>query len=211
MAQEEAGISKVIFGDEVLIDLTSDTVGINTLLKGYTAHGADGRKITGICEFDANTQDATATASEILSGKTAYNKGNKVTGTMKNNGAVTGTITTKEGQYTVPQGYHDGSGKVGISSTEQAKIIANNIRQGVTILGVTGTMSTTEGLKSQSKTVTPTVSGFNVAPDEGYNALVGVTIEPIPYVETDNSAGGITVTIAGSGSGDSGVQGGAPV
>lgn len=190
------GVSKVIFGDETIIDLTADTVVADKVLKGYTAHGADGEKITGTCTFDSNTQDATAVAAEILLGKTAYNKANKITGTMPNNGAVTGTISTKAGQYAIPKGYHDGSGKVGISSTEQAKIIATNIRQGVSILGVTGTMSSTEGLKSQSKTVTPTIAGFDVAPDSGYNALASVTVAPIPYTETDNSAGGKTVTIA---------------
>lgn len=190
------GVSKVIFGDETIIDLTADTVTADKVLVGYTAHGADGEKITGTCDFDSNTQDATATAAEILVGKTAYNKANKITGTMPNNGAVTGTISTKAGQYTIPKGFHDGSGKVGISATEQAKIIETNIRQGVSILGVTGTMSSTEGLKSQSKTVTPTVAGFDVAPDTGYNALASVTVEPIPYTETDNSAGGKTVTIA---------------
>lgn len=190
------GVSKVIFGDETIIDLTADTVVADKVLVGYTAHGADGEKITGTCDFDSNTQDATATAAEILVGKTAYNKANKITGTMPNNGAVTGTISTKEGQYPIPKGFHDGSGKVGISATEQAKIIETNIRQGVSILGVTGTMSSTEGLKSQNKTVTPTVAGFDVAPDTGYNALASVTVEPIPYTETDNSAGGKTVTIA---------------
>ena len=189
-------ISKVIFGDEVLIDLTADTIKADKVLKGFTAHDASGANIIGTCTFDADTQDATATADEILATKTAYNKGNKVTGAMPNNGAVTGTITTKTGQYTVPKGYHDGSGKVGIASTEQAKLIPANIRQGVTVLGIEGTMSSTEGLKSQSKTVTPTVSGFDVAPDSGYNALAGVTINPIPYTESDNSAGGKTVTIA---------------
>ena len=131
-----------------------------------------------------------------MSGKTAYNKANKVTGTMANNGAVSGTISTKAGAYTVPIGYHDGSGKVTIASTEQAKIIATNIRQGVTILGVTGTMSSTEGLNAQSKTVTPTAAGFDVVPDSGFNSLASVTVAPIPYVESDNSAGGKTVTIA---------------
>lgn len=188
--------SKVIFGDEVLIDLTSDTVKADKLLKGYTAHGADGETITGTCTFDANTQDATATASEILSGKTAYNKGNKITGEMKNNGAVTGTISTKAGSYTVPQGYHDGSGKVSISSTEQAKIIADNIREGVTILGVAGKMSGTEGAKPQARTVTPTANGFEVLPESGFNYLSSVTVLPIPYEVTDNSAGGKTITIA---------------
>ena len=191
-----AKISKVIFGGETLIDLTADTIQADKLLKGYTAHGADGEVINGSCDFDANTQDATATGAEILSGKTAYNKAVKITGTMKNNGAVTGAISTKTEQYTVPQGYHDGSGKVGIASAEQAKLIATNIRQGVSILGVTGTMSSTEGLKAQSKTVTPTATGFDVAPDSGFNALAGVTVAPIPYVESDNSAGGKTITIA---------------
>ena len=103
--------SKVIFNGEVLIDLTGDTVTADKLLAGVTAHGKDGAPITGTCDFDADTGDATATAAEILSGKTAYVKGAKVSGEMPNRGAVTGTISTKAGAYTVPQGYHDGSGK----------------------------------------------------------------------------------------------------
>lgn len=188
-------VSKVIFGGEVLIDLTADTVVKEKLLKGYTAHGADGKEVVGECEFDANTQDATATAAEILTGKTAYNKGNKITGEMKNNGAVNGTITTKTGKYTVPQGYHDGSGTVQISSTEQAKLIATNIRQGVSILGVTGSMSGSEAVKPQSKTATPSTEEQVILPDNGYTHLTQVTVAAIPYSESDNSAGGKTVTI----------------
>lgn len=188
-------ISKVIYGGETLIDLTADSVTKDKLLKGYTAHGADGEVINGACEFDANTQDATATAAEILAGKAAYNKGVKVTGTMKNNGAVSGTISTKAGKYTVPQGYHDGSGTVQIDATEQAKLIPANIRAGVTILDVEGTMSGSEGVKPQSKTVTPTTSQQTVLPDTGYTHLSQVTVAAIPYVESDNSAGGKTVTI----------------
>lgn len=109
--------------------------------------------VVGACTYDADTKDATATAAEILSGKTAYKNGSKVTGTMPNNGAVSGVISTKAGEYTVPQGYHDGSGKVSIDSTEQAKIIAANIREGITILGVEGAMSGTEDANPQAKTV----------------------------------------------------------
>lgn len=188
-------ISKVIYGGQTLIDLTNDTLQKDKILKGYTAHGADGEPITGNCEYDANTQDATATDAEILSGKTAYTKGTKKTGTMKNNGAVAGKITTKAGKYTVPQGYHDGSGSVEIDSTEQAKLIPNNIRDGVTILGVLGTMSGSEGIKAQSKSVTPSAEQQTVLPDSGYTHLTQVTVAPIPYVESDNSAGGKTVTI----------------
>lgn len=188
-------ISKVIYGGQTLIDLTGDTIKADKLLKGYTAHGADGEPINGACEYDANTQDATAAAAEILAGKSAYNKGQKVTGTMKNNGAVNGKISTKNGAYTVPQGYHDGSGKVQIDSTEQQKIIAENIREGVTILGVTGTMSGTEDANPEAVTMTPSTEEQVRLPGEGYNYISQVTLAPIPYEETDNSAGGKTVTI----------------
>lgn len=188
-------VSKVIYGGTTLIDLTTDTVTADKLLTGITAHGKDGELIEGTCDFDANTQDATASASEILTGKTAYNKGAKITGTMKNNGSVKGKITTKAGKYTVPQGYHDGSGTVDIDSTEQAKLIPSNIREGVTILGVQGEMTGTEDARPQSKTVTPSTSQQTVLPDEGYNYLSQVVVNAIPYSESDNSAGGKTVTI----------------
>lgn len=188
-------ISKVVYGGTTLIDLTADTNTADKTLKGYTFHGADGEPKTGTCTYDADTQDATAADSEILAGKIAYVKGVKKTGTMKNNGAVSGTISTKTGTYTVPQGFHDGSGKVQIASTEQAKIVPENIREGIVLLGVTGTMSGSEDTKPQAKTVTPSTEAQTVLPDTGYNCLSQVTVEAIPYVENDNSAGGKTVTI----------------
>ena len=187
--------SKVIFNGEVLIDLTADTVTADKLLKGITAHGKDGAPVTGTCDWDAATGDATAAAAEILGGKTAYVKGKKVTGTMPNRGAVAGKISTKAGAYTVPQGYHDGSGKVTIDSTEQAKLIPTNIREGVTVLGVEGTMSGSEDMKPQSKSVTPKASAQTVLPDEDYNCLSQVEVAAIPYAVRDNTSGGKTVTI----------------
>ena len=187
--------SKVIFNGEVLIDLTADTVTADKLLKGITAHGKDGAPVTGTCDWDAATGDATAAAAEILSSKTAYVKGKKVTGTMPNRGAVAGKISTKAGAYTVPQGYHDGSGKVTIDSTEQAKLIPTNIREGVTVLGVEGTMSGSEDMKPQSKSVTPKASAQTVLPDEDYNCLSQVEVAAIPYAVSDNTSGGKTVTI----------------
>lgn len=190
-------INKVIYGGETLIDLTGDTVTADKILSGFTAHDKAGEPITGTCEFDVNSQDATAAVAEILQGKTAYVRGQKLTGTMKNNGAVAGVISSKEEQYTVPLGYHDGSGKVGINATEQAKIIPENIREGITILGVEGSMSGTEDAKPQAKTVTPSTEAQTVLPDsdDGYNYLSQVTVEAIPYQESENPAGGTTVTI----------------
>ena len=187
--------SKVVLSNgTVLMDLTSDTVTASDLLEGVTAHGKDGAPITGTCTYDADTSDDTAAVGEILSGKTAHARGTLLTGTMTNVGAVSGTISTKAGQYTVPQSYHDGSGKVQISSTEQAKIIAGNIKSGVQILGVTGTYSG-ESITSQSKNATPTWSSQTIQPDSGYDYLSAVTVAAIPIAYADNSAGGVTVTI----------------
>lgn len=186
--------NKIIYGGDVLIDLTGDTIAPADLAYGKTAHDKSGAPITGTNTYDADTSDADAVAAEILLNKTAYVNGNKLTGTMPNNGAVTGTISTKAGQYTIPQGYHDGSGKVGISSTEQAKIIASNIKSGISILGVTGSYAG-EAVTAQAKTATPSTSQQVITPDANYDYLSQVTIDAIPYTETDNSAGGVTVTI----------------
>lgn len=193
----EKNISKVVYGGKTLIDLTADTVTADKILSTYTAHDKSGAPIVGTCTFNADTSDATAAGAEILAGKTAYVNGVKITGEMKNNGAVNGVISKKADSYTVPIGYHDGAGKVAISSTEQAKIIATNIRAGVSILGVIGTMSGTESAKAQAKTVTPTTAQQTVLPDssQGFNYLSQVTVNAIPYNESDNAQGGKTVTI----------------
>lgn len=188
-------VNKVVYGGKVLIDLTGDTVTADKILSGFTTHDKSGASIEGTCDFDVNSGDATVAVAEMLTGKTAYARGTKLTGTMPNNGAVTGEISTKDGVYTVPQGYHDGSGTVKIKKTEKDKLIPSNIREGVTILGVEGTMSGSEGVKSQSKTVTPSTASQTVLPDDGYTHLSQVTVNAIPYVESDNSAGGKTVTI----------------
>lgn len=62
-----------------------------------------------------DTSDATATAAQILDGATAYVDGELVEGTMPNNGAVTETLDTETTSYSVPAGYHSGTGTVSVS------------------------------------------------------------------------------------------------
>lgn len=193
---EQKLINKVIYGDSTLIDLTTDTVSADKLEKGITAHDKTGAIITGTSTKDSDTSDATAAVAEILVRKTAYARGAKLTGTMPDNGGMSGSITTKEQEVSIPMGFHDGSGKVAISTEEQEKIIPANIKQGITILGVEGGYSG-ESFLAQSKAVTPSKTQQIVQPDAGYDFLSSVTINAIPYTETENSAGGTTVTIAG--------------
>ena len=185
--------NKIIYGNTVLIDLTSDTVTESDLLYGKIAHDRAGEIITGTCTYDSDTTDADATASEILATKTAYVNKNKITGSMPNRGAVAGTISTVAGTYNIQNGYHDGSGTVEIDSTEQAKIIEGNIKAGVEILGVTGTYSG-EAVNVQSKTATPYTTSQTILPDSGYDYLSQVTVNAISYTETPNTYG-TTVTI----------------
>ena len=188
-------INKVIYGGETLIDLTQDDVTRADVLSGKKFHLPTGESTTGTCTYDADTSDATAVAAEILTGKTAYKNGTKLTGTMPNRGAQTGSISTVTGNVTIQQGYHDGSGSINIATTEQAKLIATNIREGVTILGVTGTMSGSENMNATQVNVTPYTTAQTILPPSGYNAISEIEVAAIAYTQTDNAAGGVTVTI----------------
>ena len=185
----------VLASGEVLIDLTGDTVDAAHVLDGFTFHDKSGAPVTGTCTYDSDTSDDTAAVGEILSGKTAHARGALLTGTMPNNGAQMGSINAKEQEVTIAQGYHDGSGKVSISADEQAKLVPNNIREGITILGVEGTMSGSESVVAQARSVTPKFTQQVISPEDGYTHLSQVTVYAITVTYSDNSAGGKTVTI----------------
>lgn len=188
-------VNKVVLSSgETLIDLSGDTADAAHVLKGSTFHDKSGAPKTGTCTYDSDTSDDTVAAAEMLMGKTAHARGVKITGTMPNNGAVSGSIATKDEQYTIPQGFHDGSGKVGIASAEKAKLIPGNIKSGVVVLGVTGSYGG-ESINAQTKSVTPSFTQQVVQPDDGYDYLSTVTVAAIPVAYADNAAGGRTVTI----------------
>lgn len=190
-------VNKVIIGSEVKLDLTQDDITADKLASGIKAHDKSGTPIVGTNTYDADTSDATAAAAEILNSKTAYVNGSKIIGTMPNNGSKTLDITNKNTPVVIPMGFHDGSGKAQISSDEQAKLIPTNIRNGITVLGVTGTMSGSEGMTPQAKSVTPTFVQQEVLPDNGYNCLSSVTVAAIPVTYTDNEQGGQTLKVGG--------------
>ena len=192
-----AYINKVIYGGNTLIDLTGDTVTAADVQNGKIFHLKDGSTTTGTNIWDAYTQDANATASEILSSKTAYVNRNKITGTMPNIGTTTLVISTTN-EVTIPQGYHDGGGKATIDNTELEKLIGSNIKNGVTILGVEGTLTGSELVSVTSKNVNPMITAQTYTPPTGYDYFSQFTVNAISYVESDNAAGGKTATIAGS-------------
>lgn len=188
--------NKVIYNGETLIDLTTDTAVAADVQSGKYFHLATGQRVQGSSTKNADTRDANMQASELLLGKTGYGAaGTKITGTMPNNGGNNVTISGTTGA-TIPAGYYDGSGKAVLDSTSLQNLIAENVREGVEILGIEGTMSGSEDVHAQAKTATPTGSQQVITPDSPtYNYLSQVTIAPIPYSETDNAQGGVTVTI----------------
>lgn len=193
---ENQNVNKVVYGGQTLIDLTADTVTAGDLAAGVTAHDKSGAIITGTDTRDSDTSKDTAAVAEILAGKTAHARGAQLVGTMKNNGGTGVTVSSKNGA-TIPQGYYDGSGKATIDTASATALVAGNVKQGVSILGVTGTYAG-EAAKLQTKSVTPSTKAQTITADDGYDALSSVSVAAIPYTETENSAGGKTATIAGA-------------
>lgn len=116
---------------------------VNVVINGVTYQNVPEVDIplsgSGTAKF-YDTSGADITSADLLTGKTGYGSAGAVSGSMANNGSTSGTISTKAGTVNIPAGYTSG-GTVGISSTEQSKIVASNIKSGVTLLGVAGSLS----------------------------------------------------------------------
>lgn len=83
------------------------------------------------------TSGANLAAGDVLSGKKGFGSSGEVTGSMPNNGATGGTISTKAGTVTIPAGYTSG-GTVSLGGVSDC--LAQNILNGKTILGVAGSL-----------------------------------------------------------------------
>lgn len=189
--------NKVVLGDgTVLMDISGDTIEPSDVINKKTFHDKSGAPKTGTCTYDMDTSEGDALASEILAGKKAGVGGQMLTGTMPNNGAQVGKITTKAQKVAIKNGAHDGSGYVTIDEAEQAKIIAANILKGVKVLGVEGTLEPSSSVMIEpTKSVTPSFVEQQITPSEGYNAMAQVNVAAIKIATTLNAAGGYTLTI----------------
>lgn len=102
---------------------------------------------------------ATASTDDILSGKTVFlNNDELISGTMPDNGSIIGYISNVSQSFPIASGYHDGTGFVSILNDEQSKIIPENIKSGVSILGVEGECVVGGGNSNEDAIIQRTVS-----------------------------------------------------
>ena len=184
-------------------DLDVITASAGDVLSGKVIVDKDGEPLAGTLALSGTAAD-----SQVLSGQTYYNTDAKTkrTGSMTNRGAVSQSLAIN-GTYTIPAGYHNGSGKVTQSIPTQgaatitpgtsaktaiaagryasgnitvegnANLVASNIKKGVTIFGVTGTM---EPLLTPSVLINgSTVNvewGYSGAADLGVSDAHGITL-----------------------------------
>lgn len=193
MAENKYNSKVVLANGEVLFDLTQDDVTPEDVASGIKFHDKTGAPKTGTNKKTVDASNATATAAEVLAGKT-FGKGNEMaTGTMPDNSGKDVEITTTGGT-TIPKGFTDGASKAKLAASELEKLIPGNIKAGVTLLGVHGDYGP-DDMSSQHKEVTPSFTEQEIQPDNGISFLSGVTVKAIHITRTDNEAGGVTVTI----------------
>lgn len=159
---------------EIAIDENSfSALKPQNIRQGYSILGVDGT----MTPSSGIITPTTASASEIVSGKTAVLNGDLTTGTMVDRGSGSQTITTLNESVNIDAGYYDGTGSVSIDSSERAKIIGDNIREGVVILGVTGTLESGSGTSPDLGSVDDPVITIGQPTGTGSDRHVAVSAE----------------------------------
>lgn len=127
-----------------------------------------------IPEDGVDTSDATAVVEDIKQGKTVYARGQKLTGTMPNRGSVTISPNTVNQEH--DSGYYDSIKVNAVTNEIDANIKSENIKDGISILGVEGNLVELNG---QTITVAPSTTEKVINPEEGYNGITQVTVEAV--------------------------------
>lgn len=188
--------AKMILGGDVIFDLTQDDVQESDVASGKYFHKKDGSRVQGTSTKDVDSSGCTALDGEVLGGKTFGKGGSVHTGSMTNRGEQHLVIADRDTEVQIPQGYHDGSGGAGLSAEDKAALVAANIRENVTVLGITGTMSGSEDMNAQAVSATPSMSQQTILPDASHNCISQVTVAAIPVTVTqDQASGGLVYNI----------------
>lgn len=149
----------------------------------------DFEQVGGGTVFYYEVSDANASASHLLTGKSAYISGGIANGSMANNGDTSGTISTKEGTVTIPEGYTSG-GTVGLSTSAKADIVSTNIKSGRSILGVSGNAMIIDTTISSSAAAAANIFS-------GYKAYVNGALvtgnATAPTITQDSSTHGLSI------------------
>lgn len=167
--------------------------GSYTIPKGYH----DGTGKISVQSLATMTASGDATAAQILSGKKAYVDGSLITGTMTNRGAVAGSISTSGGSYTIPAGYHNGSGKVtgptlaALVGTNVTLDAASRMLSGYTAYGKNGTKYTGSIPSKGAATITPGTSNKTIA--AGYYLSGTQTIKGDANLKAANIKAGVSI------------------
>ena len=158
---------------------------------GY--YGLSDVTVSAIPEQYQDVSSVTATAADVITGKIIVTSDGSVTiGSMPNNGAVSKTLSVAETSYTVPAGYHTGSGKVSIVTEE--KTVTPDVEQ--------QTITPTTGKVLSSVTVAPIPSKYIDTTDATATAtqlLAGYTayVQGVKITGTMSDNGSIGGTIDG--------------
>lgn len=119
-----------------------------------------------------------ATDGDVLSGKTYMNANGASTGTMTNRGAVSATLNTSTTSYTVPEGYHNGSGTVSITTETKTQAPSTLAIDVTPTSGKVLSKVTVSAIQTETKTQAPSTSAVDVTPSSG-KYLTKVTVSAI--------------------------------